>query len=96
MVTEEITGDSRQRQINSTLMITGSILRPRSLYSIQCIIHQVLPLEYNLQGNNLMFFAGLAVLKIDTPGEQGYYCIYVLLSQQTLIGVGEALIKSPK
>ena len=73
MVTEVSTGLDRQLQVNSTLMISASMLQPQSEYTVQCILHQAFPPEFNLQGNNLRFFARLVILKIDTPGELRLY-----------------------
>ena len=69
---ENVSGDARQRQIASTLMInTSPMMQAQSTameynVSIQCILHQRVPPELNLQGGDDLIFSARLVV---TPGK---------------------------
>ena len=59
VVVEDVSGEARQRHISSTLMINATV--PHFTAKIQCILHQNLPPEHNLQGGVLVFPATLTI-----------------------------------
>jgi hypothetical protein len=83
LVRKHVSGEERGRQVTSTLMINTSLLHldlTGGVYSatVGCVIHQTVPLEYNLHGRDIQVLTGLAItgthieIKPEVHGAIGY------------------------